>query len=428
MPAVQRLRGTADWLPDALRHLRHVEGSGLAVAGAFGYREIATPVMEPTELFTRSVGDTTDIVTHQMYTFTDLGGRSVTLRPEGTAAVLRAFAEGELRQASRPVRLAYTGPMFRHDRPGRGRYRQFHQFGVEAIGEAEPELDAEVIALAWGWLDRLGVGGTTLALNSIGDAICRPRYREALVAHVTPRRDQLGPLDQARLARNPLRLLDSKDEALEAVLATGPLVSEFLCEPCRAALERVEAALAVYGVPYHVEPRLVRGLDYYVRTTFEIWHTSLQGAQNALLGGGRYDGLLGMLGYPDVPGVGFAAGLERVASLAPAASDAGPGTIAVASIGGAAVPAALRLAGALRGRGLRVLTDVGPRSAKAKLRSATGHRAAVACLIGDDELRAGTVAVRDLRSGTQEPVPLGEAPTRVGALAAAASPLDGGGP
>ncbi|HVA21326.1 MAG TPA: histidine--tRNA ligase [Candidatus Micrarchaeia archaeon] len=419
MTAVQRLRGTADWLPQDLPRLRRAEQAGLAVARAFGYGEIATPVIEPTELFTRGVGDTTDIVTHQMYTFTDLGGRSVSLRPEGTAAVLRAFAESSLRQAPRPVRLAYAGPMFRHDRPGRGRFRQFHQLGVEAIGEADPELDAEVIAVAWDWLRRLGIEGTTLALNSIGDATCRPLFRAALLAHLAPHRDRLAPLDRERLGRNPLRLLDSKDASLRAILASGPQIAAFLCPACRDALARVEAGLRAYGIPYQVEPQLVRGLDYYVRTTFEVWHQSLEGAQNALLGGGRYDGLLATLGFPDAPGVGFAAGLERIALLTGMPPADGSGTVAVCSIGAAAVAAAIRLGTALRGRGLVVVADVGPRSARAKLRGADGQGAAVACLLGDDELRDATVTVRDLRAQRQERVAVADAPDRVAATLAA---------
>ncbi|HUY97124.1 MAG TPA: histidine--tRNA ligase [Verrucomicrobiae bacterium] len=419
MAAIQRLRGTSDWLPADLARLHRVAGSGLELAVQFGYAEVATPILEPTELFTRSVGDTTDIVTHQMYTFTDLGGRSVTLRPEGTAAVLRAFAEGPLRQAPRPVRLSYAGPMFRHDRPGRGRYRQFHQFGVEAIGETDPELDAEVIALAWTWLEQLGVTGTSLRLNSIGDAACRPGFRAALLAYLTPHAATFSPLDQERLHRNPLRLLDTKDPDLLHLLATGPRIADHLCADCRAALARVEAALGAYGVPYTPEPRLVRGLDYYVRTTFEVWHEGLEGAQNALLGGGRYDGLLGMLGHPDVPGVGFAAGLERIAPLVPPPARTGPQTVAVCTLGLAAAPMAIRLAGELRRQGAVVCADLGGRGLKAKLRAADGIGAAVVCLIGDDEVAAGAVTVRDLRDATQERLELAGALSRVRALTGA---------
>ncbi len=421
MTSIQRLRGTADWLPDDLARLRRVEASGLAAAARFGYREIATPVIEPTELFTRAVGDTTDIVTHQMYTFTDLGGRSVTLRPEGTAAVLRAFAEGPLRQAPRPVRLSYTGPMFRHDRPGRGRYRQFHQLGVEAIGEADPELDAEVIAVAWSWLADLGVSGTSLRLNSIGDATCRPAFRAALLDHLTPHAAGLSPLDQERLRRNPLRLLDTKDPDLLSLLAAGPTIATHLCPACREALARVEAALEEYGVPYQIEPQLVRGLDYYVRTAFEVWHAGLEGAQNALLGGGRYDGLLGTLGYPDAPGVGFAAGLERISLLAAGSAAPAIATIAVCSLGPAAVAVAVRLADALRRLGCTVVADLGPRSARAKLRRADASGATVACLVGDDEVGRKTVTVRDLRAATQAEVAVADAPATAAALVAGAA-------
>ena len=418
MAAITRMRGTADWLPDRLPALRAATALGLVVAARYGYQEIATPMVEPTELFARGVGETTDIVSREMYTFPDRGGRSLTLRPEGTAPVLRAYGEAALHQGPRPLRLSYAGPMFRYDRPGKGRYRQFHQFGVEAVGDAAPELDAEVIAVAWEWLGAVGLVGTSLQLNSIGDGACRPAYRQALVEHLRPSADRLSELDRQRLERNPLRLLDSKDPDTLALLAGMPEVGEFLCAGCREALERVADTLDAYGIPYQRNPQLVRGLDYYQRTTFEIWHASLEGAQNALCGGGRYDGLSELLGYPPAPGVGFAAGLERIVALAAAPAAAVPAPVAVLTLAAAAVPAAVRLSQQLRRAGSAVTADLGPRSVKAKMRAADALGARVVCLLAAGEVDGDTVAVRDLRSGAQRSVAMAEVPQAVAAVLA----------
>lgn len=373
----------------------------MRVASSFGYRQIATPIFEATELFTRGVGDTTDVVRREMYTFPDRSGRSLTLRPESTAPVLRAFGESSLRELPPPVRLSYAGPMFRYDRPGRGRYRQFHQFGVEAVGDGEAELDAEVIAVAWDWLSELGLGGISLQLNSIGDARCRPAYRQALLDHFAPHLAQLPELDRARLGRNPLRILDSKEPGTEELMATAPRTLDFLCEDCRDAFERVQSALRAYHIPFELNPRLVRGLDYYVRTTFEVWHEDLLGAQNALFGGGRYDGLSELLGYPAAPGVGFAAGLERVVMLAPPGPSLAPPQVVVCSAQPTAVPLAIDLAQKLRRDGLTVLSDVGRRSLKGKMRAAERSGAGAVGLLGDDEVKAQRVTLRRLSTGEQ---------------------------
>jgi len=386
---------------------------GLRVAGTFGYREIATPIFESTELFVRGVGDTTDVVRREMYTFPDRSGRSLTLRPENTAPVLRAFGESSLRELPPPVRLSYAGPMFRYDRPGRGRYRQFHQFGVEAVGDGEAELDAEVIAVAWDWLSELGLGGTSLQLNSIGDAQCRPAFRQALLDHFAPHLAQLPELDRERLARNPLRILDSKDPATAELMAAAPQTRDFLCEGCRDAFERVQGALRGYRIPFQLNPRLVRGLDYYVRTTFEVWHEDLQGAQNALFGGGRYDGLSELLGYPSAPGVGFAAGLERVVELAPPGPAPAAPQMVVCSAQESAVPLAIELAQRLRRDGLTVLCDVGRRSLKGKMRAAERSGAGAVALLGEDELRDQRVTLRRLSTGEQLAVPAEEASAQV---------------
>ena len=413
MSPISRPRGTEDLLPDRLAAMTRVAEVGMRVADAFGYREIATPVFEATELFVRGVGDTTDVVRREMYTFPDRSGRSLTLRPENTAPVLRAFGESSLRELPPPVRLSYRGPMFRYDRPGRGRYRQFHQFGVEAVGDSEPELDAEVIAVAWGWLAELGLGGITLQLNSIGDAQCRPAFRQALLDHFAPHLEQLPELDRERLRRNPLRILDSKDPDTESLMATAPKTKDFLCAECREALERVEVALLAYHIPYQQNPRLVRGLDYYVRTTFEVWHEDLQGAQNALFGGGRYDGLSELLGYPAAPGVGFAAGIERVVMLAPPGPAPAPPQVVVCSAQDTVVPLAIDLAQRLRRDGLAVICDVGRRSLKGKMRGAERSGAGAVGLLGEDEARAQRVTLRRLSTGEQVAVRLEEASAQV---------------
>ncbi|MGH7641673.1 MAG: histidine--tRNA ligase [Candidatus Dormibacteria bacterium] len=409
MPPISRPRGTEDLLPDRLAAMTRVSEVGLRVACTFGYREIATPIFEATELFVRGVGDTTDVVRREMYTFPDRSGRSLTLRPENTAPVLRAFGESSLREQPSPVRLSYAGPMFRYDRPGRGRFRQFHQFGVEAVGDSEPELDAEVIAVAWDWLSELGLGGITLQLNSIGDAKCRPAFRQALLDHFEPHLDRLPEVDRERLRRNPLRILDSKDPDTEELMATVPRTLDFLCDECRQAFARVELALHAYHIPYLLNARLVRGLDYYVRTTFEVWHEDLQGAQNALFGGGRYDGLSELLGYPAAPGVGFAAGVERVVMLAPPGPAPATPDVVVCSAQETVTALAIELAQRLRRDGLVVLCDVGRRSLKGKMRAAERSGAGAVGLIGEDEVKAQRVTLRRLSSGQQVGVRMEEA-------------------
>ena len=413
MAGISRPRGTEDLLPEPLARLDRVLAAGLEVARAHGYRQIETPIFEATELFVRGVGDTTDVVTREMYTFTDRGGRSLTLRPEGTAPAVRAFWESALRQEPLPVRMSYSGPMFRYDRPGRGRYREFHQFGVEAVGDSEPEIDAEVIALAWRWLERLGVEGTSLQLNSLGDRECRPAYRAALLQFFEPRMAALPDLDRERLRRNPLRILDSKELADQGILDEAPRTTDHLCPACREAFERVQAALVALGIPFAVNHRLVRGLDYYARTAFEVWHRELEGAQNALFGGGRYDGLSELLGYPPLPGVGFAAGLERVAMIAaPPPPTKGP-ELAVLSAPPADPSAAVALADRLRRAGLGVVLDAGRRGLRAKLSFAERAGVAGALILGESELREGVVTLRQMAGRTQLRLPLQGLETRV---------------
>jgi histidyl-tRNA synthetase len=401
-PVAQRPRGTQDILPANQLYWQEMTRAAEAIATARGYQRIDTPIFEATALFVRSVGETSDIVTKEMYTFPDRGGRSMTLRPEGTAPVVRAYFDAGLDRERQPVRLYYLGPFFRYDRPQAGRFREFHQFGVEAIGDAAPGFDVEVIALGWRWFAALRLSGVSLQVNSIGDAACRPRYRDALRDYYRPYLDALSEDDRSRFERNPLRLLDSKDPDAVALQADAPRTIDFLCDACRQAFAEVEGGLKQTGIPYIVNPRLVRGLDYYTRTAFEFWHESLSGAQNSLGGGGRYDGLAADLGYRDTPGVGFALGLERTATILKH-QDIGPAVYALA-VDESSLPLMEELAEELRQRGLAVIADVSTARLDAKLGRASKMHARSALLVGLQEDPGDHVTLRDLRLKEQKSV------------------------
>ncbi len=394
------------------------------VTQLFGYRLIETPILEMVEVFQRSVGDDTDIVAKEMYVFEDRGGRQVALRPEGTAPVVRAYFERGLDQGPQPARLCYLGPLFRYDRPQAGRYRQFHQFGIEAIGEASAGIDVEVIEVAWQWYERLQLPGVSLQVNSLGDATCRPRYREALRAYYRPHLSRLCANCQQRFDRNPMRLLDCKQEACEALRAAAPTPLAFLCEPCEDAFQQVKDGLRTARIPYAINERIVRGLDYYTRTVFEFWHSSLSGAQNALGGGGRYDGLAEEMGYPPAPGIGFALGLERTATVLRDQGHARPlaGAVQILPDAAAQLRPALQLARALRAAGVATQLDYSTRSLKAKMRQASRGNAPVVCIIGPDEERGGTVTVRDMERSQEDVVPRAKAVERVERILALAHP------
>jgi histidyl-tRNA synthetase len=399
----QAPRGTSDLLPPDSERWARVEAAARRLFRLYGFREIRTPIFEARELFERGIGETTDIVEKQMYVFQDRGGDWLALRPEGTASVLRAFVEHRLDQtAPPPYRYFYIGPMFRHERPQRGRYRQFHQIGVEALGESAPEVDAEVIALGWAFLRHVGARDVRVELNSIGCSACRPAYQAALRAYWQTHADELCLDCRRRMDRNPLRVLDCKNEACQAVLQGAPVIDAYWCDPCRTHFEAVRAALAVLDVPYVRNARLVRGLDYYMRTAFEMTAEGL-GAQNAVLGGGRYDGLLQALGGPDWPGVGFAIGMERLMAILPEAADSTPAlAVMFLPLTEAARGVALRGVQAVRRLGVSAWARMDVGSVKSGLRGA--HRAGVrfAVIIGDDELRAGRWTVRDMQASRQE--------------------------
>ncbi|HLN23815.1 MAG TPA: histidine--tRNA ligase [Patescibacteria group bacterium] len=402
MSSLQPVRGTHDLLPDESRRHRHVEETAFSVARRYGFGEIVTPIFEFTDVFSRTLGDTSDVVTKEMYTFADRGGESITLRPEGTAGVARAFISGGLSQ-NLPLKLFYRGPMFRYERPQKGRLRQFHQIGVELLGVEGPQADIEVIALGYHILSALGLKDKVqLELNSLGDAESRAAYRDALVAYLSGFKDKLSKDSLERLERNPLRVLDSKDEGDRLVVADAPVLTDYLNDASRAFFDTVKTGLEAVGVPVKLNPRLVRGLDYYCHTAFEFTTTAL-GAQGTVLAGGRYDGLIGQMGGPATPGIGWAAGVERLSMLLEEVA-CGDRPLAVIPMGGDGVEA-LRVAQRLRNAGFAVEMGYSG-NMKKRLNRANKLGARAAVILGDDELARQAVAVRDLDSGEQEEVPL----------------------
>jgi histidyl-tRNA synthetase len=406
MNTIAAPRGTADLIPPESTRWQAFEVRLHAIARRFGYGEIRTPMFEATELFVRGVGETTDIVEKEMYTFADKGGRLLTLRPEWTAPVVRAVLEHHM-LALGPQRLYYIGPMFRYERPQAGRYRQAHQFGLECFGFAGPEADVETISLAHEVMRTYGLD-VALTINSIGDETCRPRYREALHAHFAPHAEQLSPDSQRRLERNPLRILDSKAPQDRALVDTAPAMLDVLCDACALHFASVRRMLEEIGIPYVVDPRMVRGLDYYTRTVFEFISSDL-GAQSTVCAGGRYDGLVASLGGPPTPGVGFALGIERfLMILAKRAGDALPARagIAVVALGEPAKLRALPLVAALRRASdeLPVTIDYNDAKLATQFKKADRANARVAVILGDDELENGTVIVRDLATRVQDKI------------------------
>jgi histidyl-tRNA synthetase len=402
MRSLQPVRGTQDLLPEAARRHRQVSETARAVAERYGFAEMATPIFEFTEVFARPIGEHTDIVAKEMYTFTDRGGEEVTLRPENTAGVVRAVLSNGLAQ-SVPLKFFYSGPMFRYERPQKGRYRQFHQIGVELIGVAQPQADIEVIASGRRILDALGIGDrVVLELNTLGDIDSRAAYREALVSYFSARASELSEDSQRRLERNPLRIFDSKEETDQRVARDAPVFADYQNAESRRFFDLVRAGLDRLGIIYRLNPRLVRGLDYYTHTAFEFVTADL-GAQGTVMGGGRYDGLVEMMGGPALSGVGWAAGIERLAMLIPEPPPPRR-PIAVVPIGEAAEEEAQTLTEMLRNNGWSV--DLGYSGNVARrMRRANNVKARVAVLMGEEEIARHVVALRDLDSGEQTEVP-----------------------
>ncbi len=403
MAAFQPARGMQDFLPDDHRRFRHVVDQARAVAGRHGFFQLETPIMEFTEVFARGMGDTSDVVSKEMYSFTDKGGENVTLRPEGTAGAVRAFISNG-QQNNTPWKVFYAGPMFRYERPQKGRYRQFHQIGIEIIGVENPQADIEVIAAGYQILESLGLAGkVTLELNTLGDLDSRHAYRTALADYFRGYFDRLSDDSKARLGRNPLRILDSKDEGDKVLVADAPRFDGFLNTQSQEFFAAVKAGLDAVGVPYTINDRLVRGLDYYTHTTFEFVTTAL-GAQGTVMAGGRYDGLVEMLGGPRAPGIGWGAGIERLMLLAEGVP-AAPRPVVVVPMGAEADARALPLTQDLRKAGLYVELGYSG-NLKRRLQRADKQNARAAVLLGSDELAKGVATVRDLESGAQAEVAL----------------------
>lgn len=406
-------RGTYDLLPPASEEMLALVQAAQDSARRFGYRAVETPAFEYTEIFKRSSGETSDVVTKEMYTFEDQGGRSLTLRPEGTAPVVRAWLAQRQSQAT-PFKASYTGTMWRHGRPQAGRLREFHQWGIEVIGTDSPEADIEVIALASGYLQDRGLEQITLSLNSIGDASCRPAYRETLLSFLRSHRDELCHDCRARMESNPLRSFDCKEEGCRAVMVDAPLISAHLCDACREHFVAVQAGLDREAIAYELDDRLVRGLDYYTRTVFEFASSVLSSSQSGVCGGGRYDGLAEILEGPDTPAIGFAMGLERVI-LAIQGEDlgikpAGRPQCFVVVLGADAVEPGRALVRTLRREGVGALMAFEDRPMKAQLKMADKSGAAFAAIIGDREIEERKVTLRRLEDGEQFSVDLWEVP------------------
>jgi len=407
---IQKVRGTRDILPPESRLWVEVEAVAQRVFGGFGYEEIRLPLLEPTELFVRSVGEATDIVGKEMYTFADRKGRSLTLRPEGTAGVARAFIENGLAQRPSPLRLSYLGPMFRYEKMQRGRYRQFGQIGIELLGAATPAADAEVMLALHTFLAELGFDDLVIVLNNLGDPEDRPRFIELLLRELEGRREELCADCLRRWDANPLRILDCKVPRCRELVAGTTPVAEVVSEQARRHVDGVEAALRDIGVAVQRAPRLVRGLDYYLRTVFEVVSPEL-GEDTVICGGGRYDRLISDLGGPQVPGVGFAIGEDRLIEVLPAGFRErvlGRRPVVVLPVGEAAAATTLAVVRALAVRGVAAHAEVTGRSLKAGLKWAGKLGARAVVIVGGDELAKGAVVVRDLDRGEQQAVPIAE--------------------
>jgi histidyl-tRNA synthetase len=409
---IKAVRGMRDILPSQVPVWRAAEQAARDVAHRFGYEEIVTPVIEHAELIQR-VGEDTDAVAKELYRFEDRGGRNLALRPEATAGVVRAYFEGALNQGPQPSRIYLLGPMFRYDRPQKGRYRQFFQFNVEAIGGGAPGLDAEVIELAAAWLNEAGIQDLRIEVNSIGDSQCRPAYLERLKEYYRPLKSSLGSDSKLRLERNPLRLLDSKLPHEQTYKAGAPRITDHLCEECAAHWAAVQRLLDSAGVEYQLNPYLVRGLDYYTRTVFEIYPGRASGQQDALASGGRYDGLAEAEGWPSTPGVGFAGGIDRVTELMDhgAVAVRPPADVLVLPDGDleAAAAEVARICRAVRS----VAVDYEPKSLRAKMRSANKVGAQWVVLFDAEQAKRRVANLREMSSGEQEELSWVELPTRI---------------
>lgn len=402
------VKGMNDLLPAELRAWHRLEAAFRRHAELYGFAEMRPPIVEPKELFVRQIGEVTDVVSKEMYTITR-GDEELALRPEGTAGCARAYVEHAVHAREPISRWYYLGPMFRAERPQKGRYRQFHQAGCEVYGDPGPMVDAELLALIVGLYGELGIGPLEVQVNSVGNAESRERYRAELVAYLEPRQSQLSETSQQRLSRNPLRILDSKSPVDQALLAEAPSTIAALTAEDRAHFDQFCELLEAFAVPFVVQPKLVRGLDYYTRTVFEVLCTGdALGSQNTIVAGGRYDRMISELGGPAQPAIGFAMGLERVLMAMGEVTNSRAGFCAVLPLGARAGQLAARLASELRAAGVRVDLDGRGNSLKSKLRRADSMGAALALVLGDAEVDRGVVQLKDLARGTQEETAVGE--------------------
>jgi histidyl-tRNA synthetase len=418
MEIITAIRGFKDILPPETDKWRHIEATAYRVFGAFGFREIRVPLLEKTELFSRGIGETTDIVEKEMYTFVDRGEESLTLRPEATASVIRAYLEHSLHAAETVTKLFTLGPMFRRERPQKGRFRQFHQIDAEILGPDDPRTDAELILMLVHFLGQLGLEKRTLEINSLGCSECRPAFRKAVVSFLDGQEKELCGDCRRRISTNPLRVFDCKVEGCGRIVGGAPRMTDFLCPGCRGHFEKVQESLALFGIPFHLNAKMVRGLDYYTRTTFEVTAESL-GAQNAVVGGGRYDRLVRDLGGPDIPGIGFAIGFERLASMIPDRKDGEPPTplLFIAALGEKALARAFLLCNRLRMKGIHAEMDHAGRSLKSQMKRADRLKSRYVLILGEREIEEKRALLRNMRESDQREIPLDDLEETIQTLA-----------
>ena len=405
------IKGTNDILPEESNKWQFVESKMLETALQFGFKEIRVPVFEHTEVFLRSVGDTTDVVQKEMYTFDDKGGRSITLRPELTAGVIRSAIEKGLVNGALPQKLCYIGGCYRYEKPQAGRLREFHQFGVECVGAAAPNADAEVISLAKSVLDNIGIKNISLEINSIGCPECRKEYHKALKEYFSANAENLCDTCKDRLDRNPMRILDCKSPVCKKIAENAPVVIDFLCDDCRDHFEKVKAHLEAMQIEYTVNPKIVRGLDYYTRTVFEFVSGDI-GAQSTVCGGGRYDGLIGQMGGPKTPSLGFAMGIERLMMVLSAQNAELPKAptcdLFIATLGENAILKASALCRLLRDEGYKVQTDICGRGLKAQMKYADKIGAKFSLVLGDNEVESGKATLKNMSNSAEKEIALAE--------------------
>ena len=403
------IKGTKDVLPNEVHKNQYLEATALDIAEKYGYHEIRTPVFEHTELFQRGVGDTTDVVQKEMYTFDDKGGRSITLRPEGTAGAARAFLENGLCNEALPQKVCYITSCYRYEKPQAGRLREFHQFGVECFGTQSPLADAELIALAKSIFDTLEVKDIHLEINSIGCPECRSKYYDALRAYFAERQDELCDTCKGRLERNPMRILDCKSPICREIAKDAPAVLDYLCDDCKEHFEKVQAYLKAQNIEYTINPRIVRGLDYYTKTVFEFVSDAI-GAQGTVCGGGRYDGLIEELGGQKTPSLGFGMGLERLQLVMEAQNcpfpEAEKPDLFIVALGDSATMKAVEISKDMRAEGFSVLYDLNQRSVRAQMKYANKMGAKFNVVIGDDEVLSGKAKLKDMETGEETDIDL----------------------